>query len=503
MGRAHCEAPFCLRPILELLPKKHKIGSMMHVFLMKSCVMLKVILSFLVICTCAAASFAEGRVALVMGNGAYTKALPLVNPKNDALAIADSLRKLGFDVHQGLDLDRREMVDVVRSFSSALEGADVAIFFYAGHAIQVDGRNFLIPVDAEVQSETDLDFETIELGLVLRQIERDARNAIVLLDACRDNPFRRALARSMGATRSAGALSRGLATYDMIGSSLVGYATDPGETADDGVDGHSPFTRALLAHIEEPGLDISLVLRRVRNDVLKATQNRQRPSVVDKLRETVVLVPDAPQDDLMAVAREWSQMGDTDDVRLIEAFIERFPDNPFTELAQSKLAALQSQKVQSNLVTSLQRQPIALPEPDVALQEKEVALPEPENDDLEVEAAKEPVLSKREIARAVQSELDRLGCDPGGIDGLWGKKSTRALDAFFKLADIAPLDRSPSMQVLELLKQTSDPVCQTKCSEGETLRDFACVAAEMAPSVEPKTPARQSCFTFNGVTRCN
>ena len=139
---------------------------------------------------------AEKRVALVIGNAAYQNTAPLNNPSNDAADMAAALQRLGFDVVEGRDLDKRAMERLIRQFGIKLAGADVALFFYAGHGLQVGGQNYLVPTDARLASEGDVDFESLPLDLVLKQMEREAKTSLVLLDACRDNPLARNLART-------------------------------------------------------------------------------------------------------------------------------------------------------------------------------------------------------------------------------------------------------------------------------------------------------------------
>ncbi len=147
------------------------------------------------------AAQAEKRIALVVGNSAYQHTSELRNPRSDALDIAGALRRLGFEVLDGLDLDKRSMERLIRQFGVKLTNADLAVFFYAGHGVAIGGQNFLVPTDARLGSEGDADFEALPLSLVLKQMEREAKVSIVLLDACRDNPLARNLARQMG-TRS-------------------------------------------------------------------------------------------------------------------------------------------------------------------------------------------------------------------------------------------------------------------------------------------------------------
>lgn len=220
---------------------------------------------------------AAKRVALVIGNAAYVQAGALTNPVNDAADMAKALTEAGFDVILGLDLDRRSFDEKLRAFSRSLDGADTAVLFYAGHGLQVAGRNYLVPVDAGLSTERDLDFETISLDFVLRQMEvgREGKTSIVFLDACRDNPLARNLARSMG-TRSA-SIGSGLAEVQTGVGTFIAYSTQPGNVALDGAGRNSPFTAALAAHVSEPGKNLTSIMIEVRNDVLKATDGRQVP----------------------------------------------------------------------------------------------------------------------------------------------------------------------------------------------------------------------------------
>jgi uncharacterized caspase-like protein len=228
-------------------------------------------------------------VALVVGNGAYRHAPALANPGNDARAMAAALERLGFEVTLGVDLDRDALRATIRRFAERLDGARTALAFYAGHGVQVGGRNWLLPVDARLRHERDLTFEAEPLDLLLGLMERDAAVNILLFDACRDNPLAADLARAMG-TRSAG-VGRGLAPVSGGVGTLVAFATQPGNVALDGSGRHSPFTAALLEHIEAPGQEIGQLLRKVRESVIRATRGTQVPWDHSALVGEVVLVP--------------------------------------------------------------------------------------------------------------------------------------------------------------------------------------------------------------------
>ena len=227
------------------------------------------------------------RVALVIGNGDYRVAGRLTNPANDASDMASVLRRLGFDVVEGRDLDRRAMDDAVREFGRKLERADLALFFYAGHGLQVAGKNYLVPVDAKLERAGDLALDTVDVATVLAQMEAEKRVNLVFLDACRDNPLSRSLARSLG-TRST-SVGQGLAPIQSAIGTMITYATQPDNVALDGDGRNSPFTTALLKHISTPGTDIGAIMRRVRAEVIAATREQQVPWDHSSLVGDVVL----------------------------------------------------------------------------------------------------------------------------------------------------------------------------------------------------------------------
>jgi uncharacterized caspase-like protein len=220
---------------------------------------------------------AEKRVALVVGNTHYEHSPALTNPANDAEDVARVLKSLGFEVLLGLDLDKRAFDLKVRDFALALSQADTALFFYAGHGLQVSLQNYLVPVDAKIARERDLDFEVVRLDFILKQmeLEREGKTNIVFLDACRDNPFTETLARTMG-TRAI-SIGRGLAEVQTGVGTFIAYSTQPGNVASDGSGRNSPFAGALKRHLPEPGRNLTNIMINVRKDVLDATQGRQVP----------------------------------------------------------------------------------------------------------------------------------------------------------------------------------------------------------------------------------
>ncbi|QIG52366.1 hypothetical protein G5V57_06745 [Nordella sp. HKS 07] len=198
------------------------------------------------------------------------------NPKNDARAIAEKLKSLGFEVIEGEDLTKVAMDGMVRRFAQQVSDAEVGLLFYAGHGMQVQGKNYLIPIDAQLANETAVDFETVSADQVLNYMEAPGRVSIALLDSCRDNPLARRFARCLGASRS-GAVGQGMAIPALQGGVLIGFATAPGEVAADGEGDHSPFTRALINNLDAKGIEVEQMFKRVRREVQNLTDNQQQP----------------------------------------------------------------------------------------------------------------------------------------------------------------------------------------------------------------------------------
>jgi hypothetical protein len=231
-------------------------------------------LALAVIIACAAPAAAEKRIALVIGNSAYRSVTPLDNPARDAVLMAETLSAVGFALVGGraqLDLDKSAMDNAVQNFGRQVQGADVALFYYAGHGVQVAGANYLVPVNANPTREADVDFQMTDVNLVLRQMQgAGTRLNLVILDACRNNPF--------GARGLRGA-DGGLAQMRAPEGTLISYATQPGNVAQDGSDGHSPYTRALAATVKLQGLDIFQAFNQVGLAVKRETGGTQQPWV--------------------------------------------------------------------------------------------------------------------------------------------------------------------------------------------------------------------------------
>jgi uncharacterized caspase-like protein len=263
---------------------------------------------------------AERRVALVVGNSKYLAAgLELANPRNDSQDVATALRDLGFEViHKG-DVTKRDFDATLQSFARLAAGADSALFFYAGHAMQYQGRNYLVPIDAELDDEISIRYQTVALDDVRAALDQVTGVKIVILDACRNNPLANRLNRAMaGSNRAVGAL-RGLARIDKTQGMVVAYATSADDVALDGEGRNSPFTGALVRRMQEPGLEIEMMFRRITADVNTETRGRQRPETYISLLNEYYL----NQSDV----RAWERIKDSADVPALREFIARFPSS--------------------------------------------------------------------------------------------------------------------------------------------------------------------------------
>lgn len=221
------------------------------------------------------------RVALVIGNSTYASVGALTNPRNDAKAMAETLRRLGFtDVTEHYDLGLSAMNEALKAFGDKATDADWAVVFFAGHGMEMSGTNYLIPVDAKLLQDKHISDETISLDRVQAKVDGATKLGLVILDACRNNPFSAKMTRSAGNTRSIG---RGLGVIEPEGNVMVAFAAKHGTVAEDGAGRHSPFTESLLARVEEANLDVGILFRKVRDDVRAKTQRRQDPYIYGSL----------------------------------------------------------------------------------------------------------------------------------------------------------------------------------------------------------------------------
>jgi formylglycine-generating enzyme required for sulfatase activity/uncharacterized caspase-like protein len=330
-------------------------------------------------------ALAEKRIALVIGNSAYVKVPRLPNPTNDSAAMAGLLRKAGFDVvEEKTDLRADAMRRVLRDFSEHVRDADIAVVFYAGHGMEMNGVNYLIPVDASLARDVDVEDEAVSLDRVIRTLEPVRRLQLVILDACRDNPFLRSMRRTI-ISRSVRSGHGEIDEKTLPPNTLIAFAQKAGATAEDGTGSNSPYTTALLKHLPTPGLDVELALRRVRDEVLKITRNQQEPFKYGSLGGTELpLVPAAassqaspptpapptPQK-FSEAAEAWALVKDTADIRALEAFRRQYGATNafFDRLAEARIeelkkptasAARPSEPAKTGLVPGLLKETVGI-----------------------------------------------------------------------------------------------------------------------------------------------
>jgi uncharacterized caspase-like protein len=304
---------------------------------------------------------AERRVALVVGNSAYAQADELRNPRNDASDLAAALKSLGFEVQLGLDLDKKRFDATIDQFAQQLDKADVGLFFYAGHSLQLNGKNYLVLTNAKLDDTSLISDETIDLGTVIQLMESKAPVNLVFLDACRTNPMAEKLKSILASAQRGTSVGRGLARIDPTGhDTLVAFAAAPGHEVADGSGRNSPFAAALLRYLPQPDIEVSVMLKLVAADVRRDTGNEQRPQQVSDMSRTfyfakaetkpepaaavaaaapsngMTAAPSSPgdSDDRALDIAYWNSVRSQGDCDAVRAYLRRFPQGNFIELAR-------------------------------------------------------------------------------------------------------------------------------------------------------------------------
>jgi hypothetical protein len=297
--------------------------------------------AIIIIFVCAGRAEASTRIALVIGNGTYQNVPSLPNPTNDATDLSLSLGRLGFSVTTLKDARYDDIRRALIDFSSRANGAEIALIFFAGHGIQVGGENWLIPVDARLDTDVNVANETIGLQAFTHAVSNTTKLGLVILDACRSNPF----VRKMQSTNLSRVVSRGFSRIEPSDNVLVAYAARDGTTASDGHGRNSPFTQSLLSNIETPGLEIRFLFANVRDDVMATTKKEQQPFVYGSLsKDPIYLQAAQPAGGAGSVNVEdelaWSFVKDTIDIALLKQFIEKYPRSRWRSDAEAKLTSL-------------------------------------------------------------------------------------------------------------------------------------------------------------------
>ncbi len=363
-------------------------------------------------CASADAALADKRVALVIGMSKYQQVPKLTNPSRDADAVAALFKNAGFDVIDSeRDLGIADLRRAIRRFSETSRDADIAVVYYAGHGIEVDGTNYLIPADAKLTSDFDIEDETISLDRILKALESAKRLKLVILDACRDNPFSTTMKRSV-ASRSIG---RGLAKIEpAMSDTLVAFAAKAGAVASDGDGENSPFATALVKYITEPGLDLRLAFGRVRDDVLKNTSNRQEPFVYGSLGgETMALVPAASKPvDAEAQARvDYELAAQVGTKQAWDSFLRGHATGYYSNLARAQNDKLTSAQQTRAKADDARRDAEAQAEQKAVelrrqLEEQSVRQTAEVKQKLSEQAKKDLEAARRQLAEQAKKELD-------------------------------------------------------------------------------------------------
>jgi hypothetical protein len=474
-------------------------------------------------------AWATKRVALVIGNSTYKNAAQLLNPTNDAAIVAARLKSAGFDfVDTRLDLQVGDMRRALRDFADQARDTDIALVYFAGHGIEIEGTNYLIPTDATLERDTDVYDEAFSLDRVLLSIEPARQLRVVIIDACRNNPFAEKMKRTVGSR----AVSRGLARIEPATSNtLIAFAAKAGSTASDGNDKNSPYTSALVKYIATPGLDLRRVFGFVRDDVMRMTGNRQEPFVYGSLGGDDVPLVSAkatassasPQADMRRDYELALQIGNKD---ALNFFLAQYPDGYYANLAKLQLAKIAAEEMrvtatekarlaeqeqarlanegaQQIQLTKAASDLRAAEEARVAAEkakeaaQKEAAQAEQRRVETENAASAKNVASvapdrpketeeakvdtkiaalpdpqvpapppQAELAKSVQTELRRVGCFTGSANGEWNAASRRSLELFNKHAG-AKLDaKLASVDALDAIKLKPARVCPLICEFG-------------------------------------
>ncbi len=385
----------------------------------------------------ALAALADGsRVALVIGNGNYDHVSQLKNPTRDATDIGAALDRLGFEVTTALDLTYAGMARAVGTFARKAASSDMALIYYAGHGVEVERRNFLLPTDADIRQSLDLDFQALDLQTLLRGVGGAKSLRLVLLDACRDNPFGSQFAE---ASRSVG---RGLSEIEPPSGIIVGYAARGGTVAYDGQGDNSPYAAAILEHLETPGVELGKLFRKVRDSVLAETSGRQEPFTYGSLSANDIFLAgkSIPSDAVSDFAK--AQSNGT--VEAWDQFISRY----------------EAQASQSALVVAARRlrDVLATPEPDPT--------PAPQVDAVvngfqlpavTAEGREEQLALDKDQLEQVQVLMSELGYAVGMPDGVFGPRSRAALKVFQEDEDFEPtgyLDQRVLVRMRDLYEAT-------------------------------------------------
>lgn len=462
---------------------------------------------FLVLVAASAHGAENKRVALVIGNSKYEHALSLANPVEDARLMSATLRHSGFEVIDGFDLGYAGMHDAINRFAESSYEAEVALVFYAGHGMQVNGTNYLLPTDAELTSPAHLKTRTVQIDDLLAALPPDPAVGIVILDACRDNPLSRTLAAFFPKSRSGSVI--GLAPVDVkpaetgTGGILIAYATDPGQVAFDGKGANSPYTSALVKHLAVPGLEIQSALTRVRGDVAASTGGRQRPWHNASLGREVFVggeVAKAPAAPAVAASnapqrepesgpsvwdveqRIWDEASKRNTVAHYEAYLQRFPDGLFASIARLNIDQLKEPRNPSIAAVEAPRS-TGEPVP--------TKTPPPIEADTGTELTEAAIGLTRDDRIDLQLRLEALGYELGAIDGVFGRGTRKAIGQWQAANGLPGTTFLTGGQRNQLAEETEPLIDAMRARhEAEKAKANAARAAEPSKAVKRAEPSK-------------
>jgi len=452
---------------------------------------LRILLAVLVFSVIGQAAFADKRVALVIGNSAYQNVPRLTNPANDATAIGEMFRAAKFDVVEARrDLGIVEMRRLLRNFSDKSRDAEIAVIYFAGHGIEVDGINYLIPTDAVLERERDAFDEAIQLDRALQAIEPAKTLRLVILDACRDNPFQRTMKRAV-ASRT---LERGLATVEPTKpNTLIAFAAKGGSTADDGNGPNSPFTTALLKHLATPGLELRKAFGLVRDDVMKATGNKQEPFVYGSLGGTDVslvpapsAVPNGPVANSQAeIRRDYELAERIGTLEVWDTFLKQYPTGFYADFARAQVRKLQSENARLSGAEKAKQA------------EAEKARLAAEAARANAEKARQAEEAKAEIAARTRAAIEKAAADKLAKES--ADAQARAAEATRKIAEkekaentrIAVLEQKNAVQAEATKVPRASEAANPTDAVNKTNDDKPTPVASLAPNPTPLTTTPQ------------
>jgi len=403
---------------------------------------------------------ADRRIALVIGNSNYANTPALTNPVNDASDVAVALKSLGFAVRVQLDASKRDFDRALEGFARDARSADAALVYYAGHGLQYHGRNYLMPVDASLRDDVSLRYEMVEGADVISALQETAGVKILILDACRDNPLAKKLARSVVASTRDAAWSEGLARPERINGMIVVYATQADEVAHDGAGRNSPFATAFLNALKTPGLEVGALFRRVEADVVAATEGEQSPEL------SISLAPEYYLNDAETDQAVWARIRANPDPQALKDFIARYPASFFTPDAEARLKLLETPAAPQALVTPA---PSPTPSP----------VETPRTASLELPPVAKPPLP--DLRPRLAAELRRLGCAADGAS-LWGSPAMNlGLARYARLARVAAASE-PDAALLDDLVRRPAHFCPPECGLMETFSGGRCLRKSCPPN---------------------